>query len=396
LEGSLKGLFETLDDPHSRFLTSEELKKINDDTSGEFGGIGIYIWKTENGVEVARPILGTPADKAGIMAGDIITAVGGESIQDFEIDDVVNLIRGDPATEVTVTIQRGTQHSFEITIQREMIEVTSVRSAVIPGGIGYLLIRKFTSKTLERVTEALADFQKENYNSLILDLRSNPGGLLSSVTQVADLFFDRGSIIVSTQSRRAGESRVYQAESRAIVPLDFPIVVLIDRYSASAAEILTGALKDSKRAYILGETSFGKGSVQQIIPLEEGGFKLTTAKYFTPSGESIDSIGIEPETVIERPVYTAEEEESYSRLVDGGYVKEFVKEHRAPTKQEIDSFIQFLASAGISPRRERVEKDIRDEVNRLNNVEPVYDLEYDRVLREAVHILSTNEVLSTN
>ena len=387
IEGALKGLIESLDDPHSAYLSSDEMRRLRDDTQGEFGGVGIFILKTDKGVEVARPIDGTPAKRAGISTGDVIIAVEGESIKDFSIEEIVKRLRGKAGAPVTITVLRGQSYTFDITIVREMIEVPTVRQAKISDDIAYLYILKFTPMTTERVEDAIEYFEDEGYRSLILDLRSNPGGLLSSVVDVSDLFLEKGQVIVSTRSRISSENRVFRAGKAAAVGEEIKIIVLIDKYSASAAEILTGALKDTERAAIMGETSYGKGSVQQIINVDGGGFRLTTSKYYTPSGTSIDKVGIKPDIIIEREEFSEEEIESYRKLLELNAVKEFLKEKPEPSEQDIDAFVRSLRTQGIVVREERIEKDIRDEWNHMHKIETVYDLEYDTVLREAVNSL---------
>ncbi len=384
VEGALKGMLESLGDPHSAYLAEQEMRSLTDTTRGEFGGVGLYILKTNRGVEVARPIDGTPAYRAGLLGGDLIVAVDGESVLEVSVDEVVERLRGAPGSTVTVKIQRGETNVFDVTLTRAMIEIPTVRSAMIPPGIGYLLITQFTPNTAPQVREALADFERQRYTSLIIDVRSNPGGLLGGVVEVADFFFDRGTLIVSTRSRIASENRSYESRARAIVPADRPVVVLIDRYSASAAEILTGALKDHGRATIMGEKSYGKGSVQQVVPLETGGLRLTTARYYTPSGASIDQVGIEPDRVVTQKEYSDEEIESLRKLMESNRVQDFVKRNPAPTEAAVAALIAEMRSEGIVLREERIRKNIRDEVNRVAGQSPVYDLEYDKVLQEAV------------
>jgi carboxyl-terminal processing protease len=265
-----------------------------------------------------------------------------------------------------------------------MIEIPTVRSAMMSDGIGYLLVTQFTPNTAPQVREALASFERQRYSSLIIDLRSNPGGLLTGVVDVADFFFDRGTLVVSTRSRIAGENRVYESRGRAMVARDKPVVVLIDRYSASAAEILTGALKDHGRATIMGEKSYGKGSVQQVVPLETGGLRLTTARYYTPAGVSIDQVGIEPDRVVKQTEYSDEEIASLRKLIESNRVQEFVQQNPKPSEASIAGLIAQLKKEGIMVREERIRKNVRDEVNRIAGVSPVYDLDYDKVLQEAV------------
>ncbi len=387
VEGALKGMFESLGDPHSAYLAEQEMRNLTDTTRGEFGGVGLYILKTTRGVEVARPIDGTPAYRAGLHAGDLIVAVMGEPALELSVDDVVKRLRGAPGSNVTMTIRRGESATFDVTITRAIIEIPTVRSAMMANGIGYLLITQFTPNTAQQVREALAAFDKQHYTSLVIDLRSNPGGLLTGVVDVADFFFDRGTLIVSTRSRIASENRVYEARGRSIVPRDKPIVVLIDRYSASAAEILTGALKDYGRATIMGEKSYGKGSVQEVVPIETGGFRLTTARYYTPSGTTIDQVGIQPDRAVTQPDYTDEEIASARKLSDTNAVQNFVKENPKPSEATISAFIQKLKGEGITLREDRIRKSIRDEANRVAGASPVYDLDFDKVLQEAVRFL---------
>jgi carboxyl-terminal processing protease len=385
VEGALKGMLESLDDPHTAYLNEQEMRGLTDTTRGEFGGVGLYILKTDRGVEVARPIDGTPAYRVGMLAGDLIVAVDKEPALELSVDEVVKRLRGAPGSNVTMTVQRGGGATFDVTITRAVIEIPTVRSAMMPNGVGYLLVTQFTPNSAPQVREAIASFDKQRYSSLIIDLRSNPGGLLNGVVDVADFFFERGTTIVSTKSRIASENRVYEARGRAIVPRDKPIVVLIDRYSASAAEILTGALKDLGRATIMGEKSYGKGSVQQVLPIETGGgFRLTTARYYTPSGKSIDKIGIEPDRAVKQPEYTDEEIASARKLLETNRVQEFVRLHPKPSEASIAEFVAVLKSQGITLREERIRKNVRDEVNRIAGESPVYDLEYDKVLQEAV------------
>ena len=231
-------------------------------------------------------------------------------------------------------------------------------------------------------------FKEKDYKSLIIDVRSNPGGLLTSVVDVSDLFFDNQQLIVSTRSRITTENRTYYARDDSIIPESISIVVLIDKYSASAAEILTGVLKDTGRALIIGETSYGKGSVQQIIPIRLGGIKLTISKYFTPSGISIDQIGIEPDIEVKIEEYTDEEISSFQTLVNENFIPKFIEENPNPTEEDIALFIDSLYELDIVLREERIRKEIRDELNRYNNTPPLYDLDYDIVLKEAVNILN--------
>jgi carboxyl-terminal processing protease len=387
VEGALRGMFEALDDPHSAYLSPEEMRDLDDTTMGRFGGVGLIISKIDRGVEVVAPIEGTPAYRAGVNAGDLIVAVDGESVVDLNIDEVLSVLRGEPGSSVTMTIIRGKALRFDVRVVRDMIEVPTVRQDVIPGGIGYLRIIQFTPLTVDRVEEALQQFADSAYSSLIIDLRSNPGGLLSGVIDISDFFLSKGPI-VSTRSRVASENHVFYASSRnTIVPADLPIVVLIDRGSASASEILAGALQDTGRATIMGEKSYGKGSVQQIKRVGDAGFRLTMSRYYTPLGKNIDKIGISPDVPVQEPELSEEEEQALSRIIEEELIKDFLSRYTDPTDENIDSFEQELAGKDIRLDDRYVRRLVRTELNRTNNNPPVYDLEFDLVLQEAVSYL---------
>ncbi len=385
--GALRGMFEALDDPYSAYLSAEEMRELDDTTTGRFGGVGLIISKIDRGVEVVSPIDGTPAYRAGVNAGDLIVAVDGESVVEKTMDEVLAVLRGDPGTTVTMTIVRGKNLRFDVRVIRDMIEVPTVRLAMIPGGIGYLRIIQFTPLTKERVQDALSDFADNGYRSLIVDLRSNPGGLLSAVIDVTDYFLSSGPI-VSTRSRVPSENHVFYASSRnTIVPGDLPVVVLIDRGSASASEILAGALQDTERATVMGEKSYGKGSVQQIKRIGDAGFRLTMSRYYTPLGTNIDHIGITPDIQVQQPELTEEEELALSRIIEEGLIEKFVAGHPEPTDRDVASFLRELWSKDIRLDERYIRRLVRLELNRTNNDPPVYDLDYDITLQEAVKFL---------
>jgi carboxyl-terminal processing protease len=403
IEGALDGMFQSLEDPHSAYLTAEEMRDLRDTTRGQFGGVGMYIAKqgedeSEDGdgedggfVEVVAPIEDTPAFRSGIMAGDLIVEIEGESTRPLDIDQVVNRLRGEPGTTVEVLIRRGTSHNLTVELTRAIIEVPTVKHAMIDDSIAFLRIIQFTPYTNQRVEESLREFAEEGYESLIIDLRQNPGGLLSGVVDTADLFFEEGTI-VGTRGRKASENEVFRADPGTSVPEDIPIVVLIDEGSASAAEIMAGALKDRDRAYLIGETTYGKGSVQEVHVVGTGGFRLTMSKYYTPDGTYIEDNGIEPDEVVKPPELSDAEVESLTRITDEQLVTAFVDEHPEPSESEVQSFINDLREQDIELSERRIRKMVRDEVNRRNNVSPAYDLEFDVMLQEAVRLLRENRV----
>ncbi|MBN1797004.1 MAG: S41 family peptidase [Spirochaetales bacterium] len=399
IDGALKGMFKALDDPFSAYLTPEELHYLTDTSQGSFGGVGLVISKkrpatenqgerTENTpVEVISPIEGTPAYKAGVTAGDLIIKVDGESTYELSLDEVVRRLRGKPGTDVSMTLQRGNSLVFDVTVTRAVIEIPTVKSAVMPQGIGYLKIIEFTSYTVDRVKEVLLDFKKQNYKGLIVDLRSNPGGLLPSVVSVSDFFLSQGPI-VSVKARAASDNVVYNATPyKTIVPENIPVVVLIDRGSASAAEILAGALQDTGRALIIGETSYGKGTVQHAKVMGDSGFRLTVAKYYTPKGISIDKVGVKPDVEVKEEEYSEAEKTSYEKLIKENTITNFVKAHPHANEKAIDDFITTLKKQGIALRELALKRLIKNEMNRTNNNPPVYDVSIDPVLEKAVAII---------
>jgi len=393
-EGALKGMFESLNDPYSAYTTAADWRMITDTTTGTFGGVGLTITKIDKvGAEVVTAIEGTPAYKAGISAGDIIIKVNGEPVDKLSIDQIVDKLRGTPKTDVTVTVKRGDSIVFDATITRDVIELPIVKYAMIPGGIGYLRITEFTPQTAERSREALRFFKDNNYSSLIIDLRGNGGGLLNAAVDMANLFIDQGSIVEIRSERVERENVKYNARpNRMMVDPSIPIIVLVDKYSASASEILSGALHDHKRATLLGEKTYGKGSVQTVMPLGDGGFRLTTARYYLPSGVTIDKVGIQPDIVVQEPALTDADQKALNDLLNATYLKDFVKANPKPTDAQVTAFIGSLHAKGITLDDRYLRKLVRNEVNRTNNNPPLYDLDFDIVLQAAVKALQNHEV----
>ncbi|HTQ32199.1 MAG TPA: S41 family peptidase [Opitutaceae bacterium] len=305
---AFRGMISSLD-PHSEFLEAKDYDDLEDEMNGGFGGIGVQIDMTKGKVVVVAPIAGTPGARAGIMHGDQILRVDGHSLDQLDMDGVIGLLRGKPKTKVTVSIFRpSTQKNFDLTLMREVIKVDSVRDVrLLPGNIGYLQLTEFSDNTADEFDKALNTLiSDDGATSLIIDLRDNPGGLLEAAVDVANPFFKKGELIVYTQGRNPDDRDEYRAQGDGD-PLTLPIAVLINAGSASAAEIVAGALKDTGRAVIVGERSFGKGSVQSIFQLRNGeGLRLTTARYYTPSGVTIHEHGVEPQVKV---VLTPDEDE---------------------------------------------------------------------------------------
>ncbi len=306
LEYAIRGMIAELD-PHSLYLDATQFEDIKVHTTGEFGGLGIEVGMEDGFVKVIAPIDDTPAAKAGIEAGDIIIKLDQTSVKGLDLGEAVDLMRGKKGTDITLTIVReGQEQPFEIVITRDIIKVRSVRSEIKEDDFGYIRIAQFQTKTAEDVAKAYDKLVKKNpdLKGLILDLRNNPGGVLQASVDVSDHFLEEG-LIVYTKGRQNESNFEFRAKPGDMSD-GLPLVVLINGGSASASEIVAGALQDQRRAIILGTRSFGKGSVQSIIPItDERAIKITTARYFTPSGRSIQAEGIEPDIYVERVKVTA-------------------------------------------------------------------------------------------
>jgi carboxyl-terminal processing protease len=300
---ALKGMLGRLD-PHSDYMDETEFKESQADLSGKFGGLGIQI-STQNGIpKVISPIDDTPAARAGLAPGDLIVAVDGKSTHGIELTKVVRILRGEPGTSVKLTISRGETPPFDVAITRAIIQVPSVKSKMLANNVGYVRVTEFGGDTPKDFETAIATLKKDagsQLRGLVIDLRNDPGGLLTSAISVAGNFLEGGAV-VSVKGRHKDDDRSFPPPGNGDVIKGVPIVVLINGASASASEIVAGALQDRKRATIMGTQTFGKGSVQSVIPLRgHGALRLTTALYYTPAGRSIQGEGIAPDIVVEAP-----------------------------------------------------------------------------------------------
>ncbi|VAW97506.1 Carboxyl-terminal protease [hydrothermal vent metagenome] len=301
LENAIRGMLSGLD-PHSSYLDPEHFKELQVGTSGEFGGLGIEVGMEDGFVKVISPIDDTPAQRAGVKAGDLVIRLDEKPVKGMTLHDAVKIMRGKVGTDIVLTIIReGEEKPLKITITRDTIKVKSVRARDLGDGFGYLRVSQFQSRTGENLTEAIEKLKKDNdgkLNGLVLDLRNNPGGVLNAAVEVSDAFLETG-LIVYTQGRIADSEMKFSATPRRVLD-GAPLVVLVNGGSASASEIVAGALQDHKRAVIIGTRTFGKGSVQTILPLnEKTALKLTTARYYTPSGRSIQAEGVTPDIILE-------------------------------------------------------------------------------------------------
>ena len=367
IEGAIKGMLISLD-PHSSYLNPDDFKELQVETKGSFSGIGIEITIKEDVLTVVSPIEDTPAFKAGIKAGDKIIKIEGESTKDMSIFDAVKKMRGPKNSEVTISIHREDWTDIqEFTIVRDVIPLHSIRSNFLEPGYGYIRITNFQKNTSRDLKDGIDKLLQEGLlKGLILDLRNNPGGLLDASVKVVDIFLDEG-IIVSTKGRLSDQNMEFSAHAGGS-DYDFPIVILINGGSASASEIVAGALQDHKRALILGTQSFGKGSVQTIIPMADGaGLRLTTARYYTPSGTSIQATGITPDYLVAEDVVTDDKKDNDHRK----FLREKDLKHHLENGEDTpqDTKPQAIEESGLISDTvtldEKTEEEIKDD-NQLN------------------------------
>ncbi|WP_404359700.1 S41 family peptidase [Methylotuvimicrobium sp. KM1] len=336
LEHAIRGMLIGLD-PHSDYLTGDQYKELQEGTTGQFGGLGIEVTMENGFVKVVSPIDDTPAQRAGVKAGDLVVRLDDQPVKGMTLGDAVKLMRGDPGSAIVLTIMReGEEAPLKIEITRDIIKVKSVRSRLLEKDYGYLRISSFQSKTGEGLRKAMAELEKENdgqLRGLVLDLRNNPGGVLNAAVDVSDAFLDKG-LIVYTEGRIENSEMRFNASPDDVLN-GAPIVVLINAGSASASEIVAGALQDHRRAVIMGEKSFGKGSVQTVLPTSGGAaVKLTTARYFTPSGRSIQAEGIEPDIQLDRYKLESVDGPDFKPVKEADLSRHLTNGNKSKKKQE--------------------------------------------------------------
>ena len=318
LENAIKGMLSNLD-PHSAYLGPEDFAELQESTSGEFGGLGIEVGTEDGNIKIVSPIDDTPASKAGIQAGDFIVKINGQPTRGLSMTEAVDKMRGKIGQKITLTLVRNGGTPFDVTLTRANIQVKSVKAQLLEDGYGYIRITQFQVKTGEEVAAALSKLRRENGNKrlkgIILDLRNNPGGVLQSAVEVVDHFITKG-LIVYTKGRIANSELRFSATGKDLSE-GVPLVVLINGGSASASEIVAGALQDQKRGVVMGTTSFGKGSVQTVLPLNnDRALKITTALYYTPNGRSIQAQGIVPDIEVRKAKITNEIDSEYYKEAD--------------------------------------------------------------------------------
>ncbi|MGE4560112.1 MAG: S41 family peptidase [Desulfobulbus sp.] len=382
INGAINGMLGSLD-PHSAYMTAEDFKALEEETSGSFTGIGIEISIRDGVLTAVAPIEGTPADRQGIKSGDQIIRINGELTKTMTLMEAVKKLRGEIGTKVTITVHRPEwKEARDFTLVREAIPLVSVNSMELESGFGYIRISNFQTSTTKDVLDALSRLRrKRTLQGLILDLRNNPGGLLDQAVKVADIFLDRG-VIVTTRGRYKEEQMIFEAHPDGI-PNDYSMVVLVNSGSASGSEIVAGALQDHKRAIILGTTTFGKGSVQTVLPLPEGaGLRLTTAKYYTPSGDSIQATGIKPDMVVPLNPYLAEDK---GKNGDVPETASTIREKDLPNHLKNES-----SRPGNRPAKEKEVGNQEENFQRVDEIQQVSKrLERDNQLRTALIILKS-------
>ncbi len=403
IEGAIDGMLSSLNDPYTRFMKEEGYKELKVETEGKFGGVGFVVTIKDDKLTIISPMDGTPASKAGLKAGDIIVKINDEPTKGLDLETAVSKIRGKVGTYVTLWIQReGYPELLKFELKRDIINIKSVFSKIINDKkkIGYIKITTFGEDTPDSVEKALKEFEKEKIDAIIMDLRNNPGGLLLSAWKIADFFLSKG-IIVSTKGRIEEQNKKYYASSIEYCE-GKPMVVLVNNGSASASEIVTGALKDNDRAIVVGTKTFGKGVVQTVRELgDDQAVAITTARYYTPSGVCIHKEGIKPDVEIDFEKLKNYQIKAIEQILKGKYISKFLEEHKDFEKLDkkesenlLDNFTKKLNSEGIKADYTIIRRLVKSQLNETKSMnEAIIDLEDDVQLKKAVEILDVAERL---
>jgi carboxyl-terminal processing protease len=338
VEKALNGMLQALD-PHSSYMNEEVYKEMQVETAGAFGGLGIEITTDKSFIKIVSPIDDTPAQKAGVQAGDYITHLDGVSVVDMTLKEAIDIMRGEVGASITLTIVRGTENPFDLEIKRDIIKVQSVKHRFI-NNVGVLRISTFNEQTTTGLKKIIEELERSDNPPIgyVLDLRNNPGGLLTESISVSDIFLEQGEI-VSIRGREKKDVKVYSAKKGDLTN-GKPLIVLINEGSASASEIVAGALQDHDRAVVMGIKSFGKGSVQTIVPIDSGAIRLTIAKYYTPSGDSIQAVGIEPDIIVPRAELNIIDE--YFTFRESDYKDALENETNDGNEEEEEDYTELL------------------------------------------------------
>lgn len=383
--GAIKGMLESLDDPHTRLMEPDRYDEMQTEIDQEFGGLGIYITIRQGDLTVIAPMEGTPAFEAGLQPGDVIAAINGKSTEDItKTEQAVEKLRGPKGSEVELTIQRRGRR-FDVTVTRGEIPIQSVFSSMVDpeNKIGYIKITTFGEKTHHEVEKALNELQRQGMKSLLIDVRNNPGGSLRSAYKVSNFWIEDG-LIVYTRGRAPRQNKDYPAVKEN-TQSHYPMAILANRGSASGSEILVGALKDHERAVVMGDTTFGKGLVQSVFPLQDGAaLALTTARYYTPEGHMIQDQGISPHLKLSQDYPDTGVQRELARLSRGDTVLRFVQEHPEPGNEAVDAFVRELRDQGFSLDRRYIMNQIRRQQLAMEGKRMVASPNTDPQLRKAL------------
>jgi carboxyl-terminal processing protease len=385
LFGAIRGMLGALDDAHTRFMTAEETTELQTEMRGNFGGLGIEISQRDNVLTVVSPIEDTPAMRAGIKPGDKIIEIDKKTTRDVSLSDAVKQLRGKPGTSVNISVVReGEDEMLSFDLVREVIKIQVVTSQYLDKErLGYVRLKQFNQTATEDLAKALADFKKKKVKGLILDLRWNPGGLLDAAHRISN-FFIKSGVIVSTRGRKKELDRVFNADPSAAIAADMPLIILANEGSASASEIVTGAIKDHKRGKFIGVKTFGKGSVQNVISMMYGtSMALTIQKYYTPSGVSIHKKGIEPDIAVPALDFNKDDRRHYKEIKEKKILQDFVKENKVYSLESVKKFQKLLASKGLALSDYAAQRTLKDELTK-GEPRPTIDLEFDVQLQRAI------------
>ncbi|BDA78331.1 peptidase S41 [Leptospira kobayashii] len=393
--GAIHGALQSLGDPHSRFLDKDDFQELQNETKGSFGGIGVEVSFQEGAFVIISPLEGTPAWKAGLLPHDRITEINGKSTKNLSLSDSIAMMRGDVGSSLSMKIERkGVRDPFTVSLVRELIKIQYIRSAFLPETkTGYIKLAQFMGRenTEKEFTDNIRKLVDSGAKNIIIDLRMNPGGLLDLAIRIADLFLPNNKEIVSVRGRGGVLIRTFRSEKSETKFLDVPIAVLVNGGSASASEILAGALQDNKRAKIVGTQSFGKGSVQSIFPLSHGtGVAITIQKYFTPSGKSIHGTGITPDLVVQPITATDEEKFAFDKLQKKNKLRPFLAEHPEFNEDVVRDFQKLLESEKLSIGDSVVRLYLFSELKSTSSFQKP-NTELDLQLKEAIQLISKEQ-----
>ncbi|HPL17036.1 MAG TPA: S41 family peptidase [Spirochaetota bacterium] len=390
--GAIRGMINSLNDPFTRFLDEKSFEELKEMTTGKFQGVGIEITIQDGQVVVVTPIDDSPAMKAGILSGDIITTIDGKAVKGMKLEKIVKLIRGLPKSTVKLQIRReGFDEAMNFELERAPVKITSVEYDIIKEkNIGYLRIKNFGSETTRDVTKALKFFNARGIKKIVIDVRNNPGGLLNSSIEISELLLERGKTIVSTRGKEgSGRVQVFKSQSEPIYR--GALVMLVNNGSASASEILAGAIRDNGRGKLLGVKTFGKGSVQKSFNLDDDiGVAITVAKYYTPSGELIHKKGIKPDYEVPLEKLSESEMKNLKIVREKKILEQFVRKETEYTEETKASFRAALSKDGVILPDKTANYILKDWMYRFKK-KPLYDMEFDLQLNEAIRHISSGK-----